>query len=99
MRADELHALGRRAARGDAPAVRTLLHAYLEMTYRYVLNKAGDPEIADRLTSRILREAWAEVHTYHPEEQPFPHWLFRRARNVVIDHYQRTYPSYQRPAC
>ena len=96
MDADDLASLGQQAAAGDAATLRTLLHTYLAMTYRYVYRKVGNPGVADELTRRILREAWAEVHTFRPDERLFPHWLFRRARNVVIDHHQQTYPGYQR---
>lgn len=82
--ADE--ALAVRAKR-DASAFATIYDRYLDRIYRYVRYRTSDPRDAEDLTSEIFVRALRAIGRYAPSA-PFYAWIYRIARNAVIDHHR-----------
>lgn len=80
----------RQATSGDANAFARLYDAYVDEVYRFVLHRVGNKQTAEDLTSQVFLKAWDNLGRYTMRGLPFGAWLFRIARNTVIDHY-RTY--------
>lgn len=63
--------------------MRPALDRYLKRVYAYCLNCLGDHPAAEDATQTALAKAWTNLHRFEPGS--FERWLFRIARNVVID--------------
>ncbi len=84
---DELE-LVRRSQTGDQEAFACLYDAYVDRIYRYVYFRVADDEIAEDITSHVFLKCWEKLDSYQTGTSPFIAWLYRIARNTVIDHYR-----------
>jgi len=82
--------LTQRAVSGDPDAFAALYDFYVEQIYRFVSFRVGDAQTAEDLTSQVFLKAWDNLSSYQIRGLLFRAWLFRIARNSVIDYY-RTY--------
>jgi RNA polymerase sigma-70 factor, ECF subfamily len=77
----------------DQQAYDLLYTHYAQMLYRYLYARCGDPSLADELTGELwLRVVEALPAFRIPDQDVEPiltGWLFRIARNLVIDHYRK----------
>lgn len=80
--------LVRNAIEGDEQAFAAIYDAYLEGIYRFVYIRVEDHQTAEDITSTVFLKAWENLSSYKPRGVPFRAWLFRIARNSVIDHYR-----------
>ncbi len=76
------------AVGGDSSAFGSLYDHYQPMIYRFVLVKVGRREDAEDITHQVFTAAWQNIGTYAHRGHPFSSWLYRIARNQVIDHYR-----------
>lgn len=76
------------AVRGKASAFGLLYDYYQPKIYRFVLIKVGRREEAEDLTHQVFLNAWQKISNYKDLGFPFSSWLYRIARNQVIDHYR-----------
>jgi len=74
--------------KGDSSAFGKLYDHYQPMIYRFVLIKVGRREEAEDITHQVFLRAWQSVHSYSHRGNPFGSWLYRIARNQIIDHYR-----------
>jgi RNA polymerase sigma-70 factor (ECF subfamily) len=84
-----------RAVKGEASAFGLLYDHYQPKIYRFVLVKTSRREEAEDLTHQVFMNAWQSIRAYRDEGFPFSSWLYRIARNQVIDYYRtakRTLP-------
>lgn len=88
--------LARRASDGDSEAFGILYDRYLAPVYRYVFYRVRDNAEAEDVTSDVFMKALRAMPRYRPN-QPFLAWLYRIARNTVIDRArkQRTQVSFE----
>ncbi len=78
-----------RAQRGEVDAVGALYDQHREAVFRYVRSRVGDLHTADDLTGEVFKRMLIGLPRYRPTGLPFRAWLFRIARNLLIDHYRR----------
>lgn len=78
----------RRALAGDVQAFGDLYLACLPAVYRYVMFRVGEENLAQDLTELTFLRAWEARSRYRPGATPILGWLYRIARNAVIDHYR-----------
>jgi RNA polymerase sigma-70 factor, ECF subfamily len=74
------------AKAGDSEAFGAVFDAYHEGVYRYVVSRVGRPSDAEDLTQIVFVKALEALPRYEARGIPFGGWLFRLARNTVIDH-------------
>ncbi|MDI6900875.1 MAG: sigma-70 family RNA polymerase sigma factor [Anaerosomatales bacterium] len=79
-----------RAAAGDAKAFGRLYDLYAERVYAFVRGRVGDVHEAEDLTATVFVKAWEAIGSYRVRGLPFGAWLFRIARNAIIDAYRRS---------
>ncbi|MDQ3929838.1 MAG: sigma-70 family RNA polymerase sigma factor [Chloroflexota bacterium] len=79
------------AAREDPYAFTLLYRRYLRQIYLFCLARLGDHEAAEDTTSEVFLKALANLHQYRNGN--FAAWLYRIARNCVIDHARRRKPQ------
>jgi len=77
-----------RAVSGDADAFAGLYEAYVDRVYRFIFFRVGESRLAEDLTSQTFLKAWEGLGRYQIRGLPFGAWLFRIARNKVIDNYR-----------
>jgi RNA polymerase sigma-70 factor (ECF subfamily) len=85
---EEDAALARRAAAGDAEAFGVLYDRYMDAVYRYVFYRVRNEAEAEDVTSDVFMRALRAIPKYEPR-QAFLAWLYRIARNAVIDRSRR----------
>ena len=85
---DEDAALARRAAAGEAEAFGVLYDRYVNAVYRYVFYRVRNEAEAEDVTSDVFMRALRAIPKYEPR-QAFLAWLYRIARNAVIDRSRR----------
>jgi RNA polymerase sigma-70 factor, ECF subfamily len=77
-----------RAVQGDADAFGDLYERYLARIYRYVFYRVNDAAEAEDLTEMVFLKAWEALGGYRLRDVPFGAWLYRIARNVVVDRHR-----------
>jgi RNA polymerase sigma-70 factor (ECF subfamily) len=75
-----------RARAGDAEAFGQIFDRYHDPVYRYIASRVRRPVDAEDLTQTVFVKALEALPRYESRGVPFGGWLFRLARNAVIDH-------------
>ncbi len=71
---------------GDPEAFGSLFDHYHGPVYRYVAARVNRPSDAEDLAQLVFVKALEALPRYQSRGVPFGGWLFKLARNVVIDH-------------
>lgn len=77
-----------RAIGGGTSAFGSLYDYYQPRIYRFVLIKVSRREDAEDLTHQVFLNAWQNIGSYKYLGFPFSSWLYKIARNQVIDFYR-----------
>lgn len=65
-------------------------NTYFEKIYRYIFFRVGqNRETAEDLTSEVMLKAYEAFEDFD-QERNFKVWIYRIARNHLIDHYKKT---------
>jgi RNA polymerase sigma-70 factor (ECF subfamily) len=76
------------AVAGDRNSFGELYDLYNPKIYRFILFKVGSVAEAQDLTHQVFLNAWTNIYTYRDLGYPFGSWLYRIAKNQIIDHYR-----------
>src|SRR5689334_12143096 len=74
------------AQAGNAEAFGAIFDAYAGPIYRFIASRVHRPSDAEDLTQLVFVKALEALPRYEARGIPFGGWLFRLARNTVIDH-------------
>ncbi len=100
MQDDEavLDALVARAQNGDKEAFGELYDMFLNAIYRYIFFRVSSEAVAEDLTSEVFFKTLKNLEKYQKKDSmPFSAWLFRIAKNVLVDHYRQDVPLEEIP--
>lgn len=89
----ELRDLVRRAKAGEGDALAALYDRYAERLYRYGLGRLGSPDAAEDLLQEVFVKVIEALPRYEERGAPFGAWLFRIARNGLVDRARAAVPS------
>lgn len=78
-----------RSVAGDTRAFGRLYDEYADRVFAFVRGRVTCVEDAEDLTAMVFLKAWEAIGAYDDRGLPFGAWLFRIARNAVIDSYRR----------
>ena len=92
--ADEVQLI-EQAQAGNAEAFGQLYVQYAAAVFRYVFAHVDNRLDAEDLTEEVFLRAWRSISKYRQREIPFLAYMFRIARNAVIDHHRRSRRSAQ----
>jgi RNA polymerase sigma-70 factor, ECF subfamily len=81
------------AGRGEKTSFTKLYDYYMPAIYRFIYVKVSHRHIAEDLTHEVFLSAWQNLPRYRHKGFPFSSWLYKLARNRVIDHYRGLKPS------
>lgn len=73
---------------GDSEAFGILYNRYIDKIYRFIYYKTFSKEITEDLTSDVFHKALTRLHTFDPRKGSFSTWIYRIARNTVVDYYR-----------
>jgi RNA polymerase sigma-70 factor (ECF subfamily) len=73
------------AKRGDPEAFAGIFDAYAGPIYRFIASRVNRPSDAEDLTQLVFVKALEALPRYEARGIPFGGWLFRLARNAIID--------------
>jgi RNA polymerase sigma-70 factor (ECF subfamily) len=74
------------ARTGDSWAFGMIFDHYHDSIYRFIASRVQRPSDAEDLTQLVFVKALEALPRYESRGVPFGGWLFRLARNAVIDH-------------
>lgn len=75
-----------RCQNGDMDAFAELYDLYVKRIYDFIYYRTSHRETAEDLTSVTFTKAFQHIGTYRGKNGLFSSWLYRIARNTVIDH-------------
>lgn len=78
----------RRSVEGESSAFGLLYDKYQPHIFRFVYLKVGQREEAEDLTHQVFLSAWENIETFRDQGLPISSWLYKIARNRIIDHYR-----------
>jgi len=73
---------------GDGQSFGHLYEHYSKAIYRFIAVKVTTRQEAEDLTHEVFLSAWQKMPKFKEQGYPFSSWLYRIARNRVIDHYR-----------
>jgi len=85
----ELARLVKRARKGDAEALAEIYDRYHGKVYAYVLHQVGTPADAEDITAGVFLDVLEKIKGFTWQGAGFSAWLFRIARNDVLDFFRR----------
>jgi RNA polymerase sigma-70 factor (ECF subfamily) len=81
--------LVRRAQQFDDEAIHKLYETYYPKIYNYAFMQMGDVQAAEDLASDVMLKMIEAINSYKFKGLPFGAWVFRIARNRIIDLHRR----------
>ncbi|MFC2069971.1 RNA polymerase sigma factor [Chloroflexota bacterium] len=81
--------LVRKAINDDTEAFGELYVVYVEKIYRYVFLHYRNKTFAEDVTEEVFIKAWKAIDTCRGREDTFESWLYRIARNHLIDEIRK----------
>jgi len=81
--------LVRRAQQRDQEAFAQLYEENFDKIYRYIVLKIGNKTEAEDMTQQVFLNALKSISSFKWKGIPFSAWLFRIARNQVVDYLRK----------
>ena len=75
---------------GDGDAFGELYHRHGQAVFRFLFAHLNDRMDAEDLTEEVFLRVWRTLPSYTEQGVPFLAYLFRVARNALIDFYRRS---------
>jgi len=85
----EEESLVRRAQQRDEEAFARIYEEYFDKIYRFVTFRIGDQTEAEDVTQQVFIKVLHSISSFKWKGIPFSAWLFRIARNQVIDYVRK----------
>jgi RNA polymerase sigma-70 factor (ECF subfamily) len=81
--------LVQRAKHGDSDAIGKLYDRHQPHIFRFVWSRVQHQQTAEDMTGEIFTRMVANLSGYTDTGLPFRAWLYRIARNLIIDHFRQ----------
>ena len=79
----------KQAQQGNADAFGELYELYSPVVFRYLYSHLDNRLDAEDLNEEVFIRVWAAMPKFENQGVPFSAFLFRVARNALIDHYRK----------
>jgi RNA polymerase sigma-70 factor (ECF subfamily) len=88
--AEQIDVLVKKAQNGNKEAFGKIYDIFLDGIYKYIFFRVSNQEVAEDITSDVFFKALRNLKKYKKKgDMPFAAWLFRIAKNNVIDFYRK----------
>ena len=87
----------RRAQHGNKQAIGRLYDRHQPHIFRFVWSRVRHQQTAEDMTGEIFTRMVTNLPTYRESGIPFRAWLYRIARNLIVDHFRQHRESSQFP--
>lgn len=87
----------RKARRGDAGAIESLVRAHQEPLYAFMLRLSGRPDVAEDMVQEAFVRVLRNLDRFDDRFR-FSTWLFTIARRLYVNHLQKHRPAYDSDA-
>ena len=87
---DIIEKLVQSAKKGDALSFGQLYDLFYTKIFRYVAYKVGNREDAEDITAEVFIRMLKSINSFSFQGHPFSSWLFRIAKNMVVDYFFRS---------
>lgn len=77
---------------GDRASFGLLYDRHIKELYTFIYYKTHHKETAEDITSQVFMKALDKANTYSEAKGTVRGWLYKIARNAVIDHYRTAKP-------
>lgn len=77
-----------RAIKGEKEAFGLLYNHYQPQIYRFIYIKVSRKTEAEDICHQVFLKAWQNIESFSYQNFPLSSWLYRIARNQVIDMYR-----------
>jgi len=74
--------------KGNLDEFTELYEQYFKKIYRFIYYKTHHQQTAEDLTSQVFIKTLENIGRFNPRQGLFSSWLYRIARNKVIDYYR-----------
>ena len=74
---------------GDAEAFGELYQRYAHIIFRFIYSHLSERFEAEDLTEEVFLRVWRSLSNFREQGVPFLAYLFKVARNVLVDYYRR----------
>ena len=78
----------RECQKGNLDEFTELYNQYFEKIYRFIYYKTHHQQTTEDLTSQVFIKTLENIDRFNPRQGLFSSWLYRIARNKVIDYYR-----------
>lgn len=78
---------------GNKDAFDELYIRHLKGVFAFIFYRVMDRMTAEDLTSQTFIKALEHMNSYNPNKGAFSTWLYRIARNTLLDHFRTTRPT------
>lgn len=85
----DINSLVRRAIKGDRGAYGEIYRHFQSKIYRFVYFQVYEREEAVDLTQETFLRVWKAMPEFHTESGTFQSYLYRVAKNLVIDNFRK----------
>ena len=82
-----------KAKEGDADAFGELYERYADSVFRFIYSQTSNRLDAEDITAEVFLRAWRSLSRYKEQGYSFSAYLFRIARNVLIDSRRKRQPA------
>lgn len=76
-------------AKEDPRKFEPLYHRYYEKIFAFIINRTGDYDVANDLTSQVFLKAILKIKKYENMGFPFHSWLYKIALNECNYHFRK----------
>jgi RNA polymerase sigma-70 factor, ECF subfamily len=80
--------IAQRAVQRDPDAFAQIYDEHVDIIYRFIFYKVGDPGVAEDLTADVFAKAWERIDRFQWRNVPVQHWLLTIGRNTVTDYWR-----------
>ena len=86
---DIIEKLVQSAKKGDPLSFGKLYDLFYTKIFRYVAYKVGNREDAEDITAEVFIRMLKSINSFSFQGHPFSSWLFRIAKNMVVDYFRK----------